>query len=76
MQRLDEKLNSTQEKQLELTTDIRDHGHGNKQRIDQLTSQITNFTSDFEIFDQLGLFIKSRVKNLKLHSKILELNHC
>ena len=49
---LEEKLNSTQEKQLELTSDIRNHGHGNKQRIDQLTSQITNFKSDFEIVDQ------------------------
>jgi len=45
MHRLDEKLNSTQQKQLELTTDIRNHGHGNKQRIDQLTSQINNFIS-------------------------------
>ena len=52
MNRLDEKLNSTQEKQLELTSDVRGHGHGNKQRIDQLTSQITKFTSDFEVFDE------------------------
>ena len=52
MNRLDEKLNSTQEKQLKLTSDVRSHGHGNKQRIDQLTSQITNFTSYFEVFDQ------------------------
>ena len=48
----DQKLSSTQKKQLELTSDIRNHGHGNKQRIDQLTSEITNFRSDFEIFDQ------------------------
>ena len=50
--RLEEKLNSTQVKQLEMTSDIRNHGHGNKQRIEQLTSQITNFKSDFEIVDQ------------------------
>ena len=49
---LDEKLNSTQEKQLELTSDVRNHGHGNKLRIEQLTSQITNFESDWESFDQ------------------------
>ena len=48
----DQKLSSTQKKQLELTSDMRNHGHGNKQRIDQLTSEITNFRSDFEIFDQ------------------------
>ena len=52
MNRLDEKLNSTQKKQLELTSDVRSHGYGNKQRIDQLTSQITNFTSDFDVFNQ------------------------
>ena len=49
---LDHKLNSTQEKQQELISDLLNHGHGNKQRLDQLESQMTNFTSDFESFDQ------------------------
>ena len=48
----DRQLNSTQEKQLELTSHVRNHGHGNKQRIDQLTSQIANFTNDFDSLNQ------------------------
>lgn len=53
LHRLDSKLNSTQEKQLELTSDVRNNGHGNKLRIDELTSQITNLTNDFEILDHM-----------------------
>ena len=45
----DLKLNSTREKHLELSSKIRDHGHGNKQRIDDLASQITNLTIAFEM---------------------------
>ena len=52
MDSFDLKLNSTQEKQLELTSKIRAHGHGNKQRIDNLASQITTFTNGFETLDQ------------------------
>ena len=40
MQNLNQKLNSTQEQQLELASRLRDHGHGNKERINQLASQI------------------------------------
>ena len=40
IQRLDEKWNSTNEKQLELTSRLKDHGHGNKHRIDQLEKKI------------------------------------
>ena len=40
---LNQKLNFTQETQLDLTSRLRDHGHGNKQRIDQLDQQIKNF---------------------------------
>ena len=50
--RLERKLNSTQEKQSELASRVRNHGHGNKESIDQLTSKITNFTNDFETLDQ------------------------
>ena len=46
------KLNFTSEKQLELTSDLRDHGHGNKQRLDQLASHIQNFANDFKLIDQ------------------------
>ena len=38
---LSKKLNSTQEEQLELASRVRDHGHGNKDRIDQLAIQIS-----------------------------------
>ena len=38
---VNQKLNSIQEKQLELASRVRDHGHGNKERIDQLASQIS-----------------------------------
>ena len=41
MQNLNQKLNSTQEQQLELASRLRDHGHGNKERIEQLASQIS-----------------------------------
>ena len=40
IQRLNEKWNSTNEKQLELTSRLKDHGHGNKHRIDQLEKKI------------------------------------
>ena len=50
--RLDENLNSTQEKPLELTSRIHSHGHGNKDRIDQLTTKVTSFTNDLETLDQ------------------------
>ena len=52
---VDRKLNSTKEKQLKLTSDLRltnDHGHGNKQRLDQLTSRIENFSNEFQLIDQ------------------------
>ena len=48
----DQKLNKTQEMQLELASQIRNHGHGNKQRIENLESQITNFKNDFQTFDR------------------------
>ena len=41
MQNLNQKLNSTQEEQLKLASRLRDHGHGNKERINQLASQIS-----------------------------------
>lgn len=40
MNRLDRTLNSTQEKHLKLSSHVRTHGHGNKQRIDKLDQQI------------------------------------
>ena len=48
----DQKLTSTQEKQLELASQIRDHGHGNKQLIDNLTSQVTKSNNDLKLMDQ------------------------
>ena len=44
MQNLNQKLNSTQEEQLELASRLRDHGHGNKGRINQLASQLDGQT--------------------------------
>ena len=49
---VDRKLNSTQEKQLKLTSNLRDHGHGNKQRLDQLMLHVKNFANDFKLIDQ------------------------
>ena len=60
----DLKLNSTQEKQLELDSKIRDHGHGNKHRIDNLSSQITNFTNDLEMYDEQMKTIQQQQINL------------
>ena len=45
-------LNSTQEKQLELASKIRDHGHGNKQQIDNLAFQVTKSKNDFKLIEQ------------------------
>ena len=50
--KFDQKLNSTQEKQLELASDIRNHGHGNKRLIDNLTSQVTKSKNDFKMIEQ------------------------
>ena len=47
-----QKLNSTQEKQLELASRFRDHGHGNKQQIDNLASEMTKFRNDIKLMDQ------------------------
>ena len=47
-----QKLNSTQEKQLELVSHVRDHGHGNKQQIDNLASEMTKFKNDIKLMDQ------------------------
>ena len=60
----DLKLNSTQEKQLELDSKIRDHGHGYKHRIDNLESQITNFTNDLEMYDEQMKTIQQQQINL------------
>ena len=47
-----QKLNSTQEKQLDLASRFRDHGHGNKQQIDNLASEMTKFRNDIKLMDQ------------------------
>ena len=47
-----QKLNFTQEKQLELASRFRDHGHGNKQQIDNLASEMTKFRNDIKLMDQ------------------------
>ena len=48
----DQKLNSTQGKQLELASDIRNHGLGNKRLIENLTSQVTKSKNDFKLIEQ------------------------
>ena len=44
----DRTLNFTQKKQLELTSDIHDYQDGNKQRVDELESQINKYTNNFK----------------------------
>ena len=48
----DQKLDSSLEKQLELASQIRNHGHGNKHRIDNLTSEVTQSKTDLKLMGQ------------------------
>lgn len=44
---IDEQLTATRTKQLELSTELKSHGHGNKKQIDDLSSEVEKTKSDF-----------------------------
>ena len=62
---LNAKLNSTQGKQLELASEIHTHGHGNKQLIDNLASQITKSKNDIKLIEQLNHAQTHKLESLK-----------
>lgn len=58
MDDVEQKIKKTDEKQLKLTLDIKNHGHGNKKRIDELSSQLntisTNVTNEIAFLENLA----------------------
>ena len=64
LQHLDQKLNSTQEKQQELTSRVEDHDRGNQERFNQLTTKVTNNTNDLETLDGKVRIIQQKQSTL------------
>ena len=58
MGNVEQKIKKTDEQQLKLTSDIRNHGHGNKNRIDELSSKLDtisiNVTNEIALLENLA----------------------